>query len=1114
MAANMTENKNQTRAVNESGNLIVSAGAGAGKTTVLTSRVLRLVEEGMGVDALLILTFTRAAAAEMKSRIEARLTDRAQTETDPQKRAYLQRQLLLCPAANISTIDSFCASVVRRFYYLEGLAPGMGTVTETEAAVLLNTAAEEAMAERTQTAPEEYRALLRAFGGNADIKDMLLTLHRFITAQPDRDAWLAETELACRDNMLTKQAEARFFRAAQKELRSAIGDFSACLESLPDYAKDKYKPYASTFLPQLRGALLADTAEAYGASLSAVSFAARLPVIQKKTDTAGVCDRFKALRDGLKAAAAAQCTLFSDTEEDVQEAGAVSNITGNLLRLLKAVEAGYAALKLEKGKLDFADMEYYCVRLLGRPEVAAEYRDRFRAIIVDEYQDSNRLQERILDAIRREDNLFLVGDVKQSIYAFRMAEPELFLEKTERYGRNEGGRRIDLNCNFRSSEAVLDAVNGVFSRLMREETGDIVYSEKEFLRPGTEQPAGSAGLHIIDCGEAGQTEADGDTAAEEPDASEAEALFCAETIRSLIKKERFSDRDGNERPYTYRDFAILLRSRSRAALFASILAEEGIPCFAEAAGGYFNSIETQLFLNMLRIIDNRRQDVPLVSVMRSLIGGFSDEELVALRKLVPEKNTDFIDCLTRAAETDNGCRAALFLQKLEAWRKMSLYMPMRALCSLLLDETGLLRDMSALPGGAGREANLCAMLSLAGEYDASGAFGLHGFLSYADKAREADKTAAAPSVAADAVRIMTVHGSKGLEFPVVFYADLAHKFNREDTTKDLLLDNGLGIGLRFTDEAGVKHTPRLYRLLKSRIHLKALEEELRVLYVGMTRAVRRLYMVGSMRNAREKADDVPPGCPAGEVLSAASPLRLLLLARTPALPLSLHDKAVYTRTRPEAPRLPAPDEKKLADFSQKLARVYPHPLPAGLPNKTSASALEETKKAYMFAETPFDQKQSAALGHGTRLHTLLERLPLSPEKAAERERLLSPLPPWDKSAIGWFLGTDLWKRMQHSPVCRRELAFTTALDSTLLGYGEGAGEVLLQGVIDCCFLEADGYVLLDYKTDAFRGNTPEAQAETHRRQLTLYARVLEKLTGKPVTEKYVVFLMEKTAVRL
>lgn len=1113
----MSYNPEQLRAIQEDGNLIVSAGAGAGKTTVLTERVLRLIQSGIGIEEMLILTFTRAAASEMKNRIEKKLSEAERAETDPEKKRRLQKQLLLCPNACISTIDAFCSSVVHRHYYRLDLPPALKTVTSTEGEVFFEEAVKMAAEALIAEAPQTYHILLRAFNGIKNTEQAIYRLHTFLTAQPDREQWLSTLEEDCRAGRLTERAEQKLLERCREELGAAIRAYENIrnkLDSLgPQSVYSKYVQHADGHLPQLRGALLWNTAQQYREALSAISFD-RLPTIKDIQDTEGLKAPFVKCRGTIKDGILKdQIQLFSASGEEEAENEQVSAITEALLTLLRRTEEAFSAMKLEKGKLDFADMEYYTVKLLAIPEVAEEYRRRFKTVIEDEYQDSNYLQEAIINCICGPDNVFLVGDVKQSIYGFRKAVPALFAEKAEKYGRGEGGRRIDLNSNYRSSSEILEAVNSVFSKLMTKETGLLAYDSSQKLNPGREQPKGIAELVLLNS-EAGEEDEEG----EELENEEAEAMFCVEKIRSLLETEK----EPGIR-YTYRDFTVLLRKADSMPGMARIFTEEGIPCFYESSKGYFESIEVQLFLNLLRLIDNRRQDIPLISVLRSIVGEYTDEELIRLRKLCPEKESDILDCLLAAAAAEPEGKAAAFLKRLAAWREKSLYMPVRELCTLLLDETGLMLEMCMLPGGRQREANLNEVLTLAGEYDTSGAFGLHGFLHFADKAREKDKVGTAPTEAGNAVRLMTVHKSKGLEFPVVFYCGLGKQFNKMDARADMLLDSELGIGLSYVTAGNIKHEPRLHKLLAKRILSAGMEEEMRVVYVGMTRAMRQLYMVGSGKKLFDTLEKLPAEVSAADLNKALCPLKWLLLLTgkdNPYLPRHIIDKTIFNREdsfgEKSSEETARPDPEKLAALREKFACVYPYPAPAGVPNKTSATALSGEEKVYLFNESPFTEPEAekSALKHGTDIHALLEKLPLAREKEEERLSLLDPLDVKDRESLLWFTKSELFLRMQSSPLVRRELPFTAAVESGTLPGLESGEQVLLQGVIDCCFIEGEGYIVLDYKTDRFRGVTAEEQAETHREQVELYARVLSRLTGKPVSEKYVVFISERVTVRL
>ena len=1098
----MNWTEEQHRAIEEQGNLIVSAAAGAGKTAVLTERVVRLVEGGMDIDRLLILTFTRAAAAEMKERIQNTLQKRAAEASDEALKTRLYRQSARCPNASISTIHAFCARVVNRYFHLVGLSPSAATLDETESAVLRGQAVDEAMTALAAEDAPGYKRLIRAFEREEGIVRALDALTGFLMAQPDPAGWLARAEEDLTDRAAFDRAADVCFQEDRATFEAALSDLVRLRNSYPA-AWGKLIAYLDATIPHARGALLQRTPAAYAQALEAVTFGKiSWPKDMEEPDRKALEKARKEVREQ----AEKQAKTYGEGGEDPWKVHLASaRVLLALTDLWRRQQSIYDRMKRDRDRIDFNDLEHFCAKILENDEAAAEYRDRFTAIIVDEYQDSNAVQEAILNRIRRSDDLFFVGDVKQSIYGFRMAEPGLFLEKLKTF-TGEVGSRIDLSHNFRSSPQVLDAVNRVFEKLMRPGQSPIEYDEKAALRPGMAQPRGGVELHLIEKkpGEdAGETE--------DMESAEAEARFCARRIRELMGSELYQEKaDAQPRPYRYGDFAILLRSMPNARVFARTLALCGIPCFAQLTGGYFESVEVMVMLDLLRVIDNRRQDIPLLSVLRSGVGGFSHEELIELRTGCPQG--ELLDCLLTAAAADPAGKAARFLARIEGWRRESMIVSVEELLSRLLDETELYVEMGAMPGGAQRQANLDALISKARNYDETGSFGLHGFLKYMDDARDSAKLGSAQTVQSDVVRILSVHKSKGLEFPVVFLCELNRQFNREGEKAALLLHRELGMGLAFVDEEGIRREPLSRRGVLLLNRRQQAEEEMRVLYVAMTRPKRRLVMVGTVSNARETLDRPEPLTPYG-VLRARSFLTWLLMTVKGAVPAFVHAREEFVLPAgAEKPPLSKADPLLVAALSRQYAFAYPFAGAAGVPNKTSVTALAD-KHTLTFAEPAF-AGEAGALRRGTDVHELLRHLPLKPLAPAELDEYLSARDGTRYAgSLAYFVGTELFARLCRSPRIYRELPFTLAMDTGELLGVPSEERVLLQGVIDACFTEGDGFVLLDYKTDRVEGD-PALWAERHRRQVELYARALETLTGRPVTEKYVVLLNGRTCVKL
>jgi ATP-dependent helicase/nuclease subunit A len=1098
----MNWTKEQERAIGEPGNLIVSAAAGAGKTAVLTERVVRLVEGGMDIDRLLILTFTRAAAAEMKERIQNTLQQRAAQTTDEALKTRLYRQSARCSNASISTIHAFCARVVNRYFHLVGLSPSAATLDETESAVLRDQAVNEALiALATEDSPA-FKRLIRAFEREDALKKALDSLTAFLMAQPDPAGWLDRAEKDLTDQSAYDRAVDICFREDKAAFEAALTDLVRLRDSYPP-AWEKLIAYLDEAVPHARGALLQKTPAEYAQALSAVSFGRiSWPKDMEQRDR----DALDKARKKVKEEAAGQAETYGQDRDKLwrihQQSARVLLAVTDLWRRQQTV---YDRMKRDRDRIDFNDLEHFCAKILENDEAAAEYRDRFTAIIVDEYQDSNAVQEAILNRIKRDDDLFFVGDVKQSIYGFRMAEPGLFLEKLRTF-TGEVGQRIDLSHNFRSSPEILDAANRVFEQLMRPGQSPIEYDEKAALRPGMDQPEGQVELHLI------ERKADG-TAEETEDmeTAEAEARFCARRIRELMETGTYQESvDSEPRPYRYDDFAILLRSMPNARVFARTLALAGIPCYAQLTGGYFESVEVMIMLNLLRVIDNRRQDIPLLSVLRSSVGDFSHQELIDLRTDHPRG--DLLDCLLSAAEDDPACKAARFLERVEGWRRESMIASVEELLSHLLDETELYVEMGAMPGGAQRQANLDALASKARSYDLTGSFGLHGFLKYMDDARDSARLGASQTVEGDVVRILSVHKSKGLEFPVVFLSELNRQFSREGENAPLLLHRDMGMGLNFVDETGIKREPLSRRGVLLLNRRQQVEEEMRVLYVAMTRPKRRLILVGTVKNARE-ALDKPEASTPYSLLRARSYLAWLLMTLKQSVPAFVHAREEFALlAAEERPPLPEADPILVRAVASRYAYVYPFTGVAGVPNKTSVTALAD-RHTLTFAEPAFAEEEGA-LRRGTDVHELLRRLPLKPWTETELDAFLSARNGERyRAELDYFIRTDLFARLCRSPRVYRELPFTLAMDTDELLGIPSEERVLLQGVIDLCFREGDGFVLLDYKTDRVEGD-PVPWAERHRRQVELYARALETLTGRPVREKHVVFLNGRACVRL
>ena len=847
--------------------------------------------------------------------------------------------------------------------------------------------------------------------------------------------------------------------------------------------------------------------------------------------------------DGVKDLVKKQSRLFSKSLSlRAVQLQTLAPFMRELYSFIKDFSELYAQHKRQEGIIDYADMEHMTLALLKNPAIAKEYREKFKYIFVDEYQDSNSVQECIINAIKRPDNLFLVGDVKQSIYRFRMAEPGLFLEKYRTF-QGETGARVDLSSNFRSTGAVIDAVNAIFSNIMQEGAGEIAYDEDARLIRGRET-AGKTELHILQ-----RTGGDDDT--EPLMAAEAEARYAAVRIHALVGTDYADPKTGETRKLRYSDIVILHSApKPVSELWLMTLAQNGVPAYAETSGGYFEAVEVQIFLNLLRVIDNRRQDIPLLSVLRSPIGGFTTEELIALG--TDYRCETYFDALKKASQTFGplGEKSTELLHRLDRWREDAALYGLVEFLGMLLEETGYSRFVSALPGGSARRGNLEALLHSAETY-AKNSRGLDGYLRFMDRVKETDtgRMGIAQTGSANVVRLISIHKSKGLEFPVVFLAGLSKQFNAADRSADLVFDAELGVGFR-----PIWHNTRMdtlfHQAIASRGWRMSVAEQMRVLYVGMTRAAEQLILLCAVKDTgaaakKYRAPLTPARCAdaacfADWVLGTlmhrpdGNPLREA--AGLPPLPGAPQVEVVLHENPVAQPAEGAAGEEEFFQFLKKAEAAYcaayrdrfqwryPFEEDTRIPSKLGVSELlGNPPEAARYPKFLRLSRPLTATDIGTAVHTLMEHIPLKSHDAAsvaaeiavltaagiltEAQAAAIPIP-----AVVTFFETDPGRRLIASERAERELAFHHPVAADALIGANSAETVLLQGIIDCCFLDGGQWVLLDYKTDYVPQGKDYEVAMRHQKQLLLYANALHALSDIPVKEMYIYLLWTKECV--
>ncbi len=1111
------------------GALLISAGAGSGKTRVLIERLMGLVAEGRDIDRFLVITYTRAAAAELRERLSAAISERLAENPED---AFMRRQASLIYRAQIGTIHSFCSDIIRESAHLAGVKPGFRQLDEQEAEAMLADCLTDELEARYDGMSEEFRALTDMLGAGRDdsrLVSIALETYAAVQSHPDPEAWMRrQIDTPVPDTGAEKTVWGALImseiRSAASYWRGRMAAELPYLEGVKELEKGWLTPWRAT-VASLEGCLAAldagwDSALGFGR----VEFP-RLNT-PKGMGGDGELERLKALREACKKAmASALGRMEADSAGLMADMRKLKGVTDELYRLVIGLIRAYSEEKRRRGALDFGDLEHLALKILvggdGRPTARAEeISRRYDEILVDEYQDVNRVQELIFTAVSRAGrNMTMVGDVKQSIYRFRLADPSIFLEKYNSYPdapAAEGeASRIILKHNFRSRPELLDRVNLVFSRLMSRRLGEMDYGEAEAMLPGRE-PSPEAGEAFELC------------FAEVPDdreAAEYEAECAASYIARLV-------RDKGAAPG---DFAILLRSfRAKAEIFAAALRARGIACSVSgASAGLFDGWENKLLLEILRVIDNPMLDIPLVGVLKSPVCGFTADELAFIRAAAPAE--PFYGALCVRAETDGRCKA--FLAALGELREAAAGQSAEAVIMLALEKTGLAALAEA------RETGSSERLYLAADYarscESAGSAGLYSFLRRVDAASAPGFSHAAP----EGVAIMSIHASKGLEFPYVLLCDLSHRFNMQDQQRPLLVHRDLGAGAKFRDlNRGIEYSSLARNAIAALIRSETLSEELRVMYVAMTRARERLVCLFSVRDAEKTLRDIsasvsePPE--AEELVSQRSMGQWLVsaLAGTPGFRYSiLAPDAAGQGDEPSAREETPPDAAMLERLRASLAWQAPG-ASAGLPSKLTATSLKGSLLALEAAEDAGEmpgisdarrdimRRPSFVTGRteltggerGTALHKAMQLLDHAKtgseaEIASEIDRMrrLRLISEAEAEAVEpekllAFFRSPLGRRVLAAELVRREFKFSVLLPAAEV-YGRGEGEVLLQGVIDLFFKEPDGFVIVDFKSDRITRAQRAERAGEYAGQLRAYSEALSRITGARVKETLLYF---------
>ncbi len=1224
-------------------NILVSAAAGSGKTAVLVERIVKIITDKnhpVDIDHLLIVTFTNAAAAEMRERI-GNAIEKALDEQPGDE--HLLRQLTLIHNAQITTIDSFCLYVVRNHFHEIDLEPNFRIGDEGELKLLREDVLGKVLEQNYEEPSEAFSDFVEGYASgrtDAALNEMILQLYEFSRSYPWPEKWLDSFVGAYRIETREELDRAEWLAPLTENICFVLKDCEQLLKQAlaitqQDDGPDMYEKAVQSDLEKYEGLAGLTSFCELSEALSDIKYD-RLASSRGFDGDPDKLELVKSLREQAKDVVKKLCKqyFFCSPEMMIEQLERTEPMLEEVVRLTKQFADEFAAAKRRKNLVDFHDVEHFALQILVDEETekakktAEEFRDTFEEIMIDEYQDSNEVQETLLRSISREErgenNIFMVGDVKQSIYRFRLARPELFMKKYDSYSLEESTtQRIDLHKNFRSREEVLTCTNDIFYKIMARSLGNVEYDAEAALYPGASYPVSADFIPEILLADSNDELLE-DT--ELTDKKTLEAKIVAEEIKHLMKTQPVTDKAaGTLRAAHYSDIVILLRSLSGwADSLVEVLNENGIPAHTVSSTGYFSTVEVQTVLSMLRLLDNPRQDIPMAAVLRSPMAGLTDEELAVLR--LEDGSVPFHEAVLELAEGlyEEGGKKEIsdseadseadqkqgrnadgkkenhieitahrklleFYKKYKQLRQLVPDTPIHELIEIILRETGYGHYVAAMPAGNRRTANLNMLLEKAAAYEKTSYKGLFHFVRYIDELQKYDVDFGEADMVGeneDVVRIMSIHKSKGLEFPIVIVSGMGKNFNKQDTRSKMVLHPELGIGLDYMDgKLRIKSPTIAKKAIAKQIDLENLGEELRVLYVALTRAKEKLILTGTLKDAAEKLEFYRQQANLSKV--AARPLSYLtregasgyldwilpaVLSYGDKYPIRIVEAAELVLNEVENQleknenlterigEIEAADTQLVGQLKQRFSQRYPYQVDVLRKNKYSVSELkhramrekfeaEQEETIPAFLEEPvtptiplFIQREESVEQEtpnrgalrGTAVHRVMECYDFASEKSVQEqmeamekeEKITADMRALVKEQIvADFVSSETGRRMalaQQAGALYREKPFVMGFtEEELENYGFGVGSntdsceniyektdsnqekeeqkkvrheedlTLIQGIIDVFWIEKDGIVLLDYKTD--RVQQAKELIDRYETQLKLYADALERV---------------------
>ncbi|MCK8061427.1 MULTISPECIES: helicase-exonuclease AddAB subunit AddA [unclassified Fusibacter] len=1120
-------------------NILVSASAGSGKTAVLVERILNLViENKRPLTSFLIVTFTNAAAAEMRERIAKRLMSLLSERSEDAK--FISEQIQSIQQANISTLHSFCKEVIRQNFFHLDIDPNFIIGNQQVLELKQKDAMDLVFDNAYEVMDEAFESVLGIYSSHRSddlLKEFVKRIYDFSRAHPYPEEWLD----ACVGTLKVSGESAEeipYVKAIKENVLETLTLFRKQLESahgicLEPGGPEDYSETLSSDLDSIDSCLDGLSHKSYDQVSDAINQIAfvRLKTIKKANKELvdiKLVAKVKNCRDGVKKAIKKMQENYFAKSLDayMEDLNQMAPHLETLVDLVSSFAREYEIAKREDNLLDFNDLEQYAIKVLNSKEVADMYRNKFDYIFIDEYQDSNRVQEEIASLIKRDNNLFLVGDVKQSIYRFRMAEPGLFLEKFDEYPSHPLGHRVDLNMNFRSHKDVLIGINTLFDTLLTKGFGGIAYKEDGRLIPGRTDfmEAAKPRLNLAHYDEKSDSIA--------VDAIQMEAHLIKERVKALQGEMIYDTELKSKRSIRLSDIVILMRSiKGKAQQLRDELSKYGIPVIVDEEDSYFDIIEVATVINLLRIIDNAHQDIPLLSVMRSSIGGFSDEELARIRTINNKSYYDTLFEYGQAGEEEllRG-KVVSFLRLIENLRAES-RTTISEFLWYALTETGYYHFVNGLEDGEKRKQHLDVLIEKAEQFETERQSGIHHFVDYLDQMKEAKVSYGGKANNTDvvqAIRVMSIHKSKGLEFPVVILAGMSKNFNMMDIRSKLVFHQETGLTTKWIDP--VRHIQRdtlPFVHLKNVLRRETILEEVRILYVAMTRAVYRLE-VCAVINKFEKAVEKWQDTPDDYVLSNQTRFIdwfMSILMHTGEVPedlvtdrrMSFEGNTWSTSIVPMAELLTKQFNTRkevLGNASLALEQVDAVEMVPfdghsyGLPAKLSVTELKNKSSENVFtpritALTHYFETQEEALERGNVYHLIMEHMPLDRQPVKSVLELLlkrnvlteEMVELIEEKHVEEFRNSSVYQRMISALKVWKEQPFVFEKEF------ENGEKTLVQGIVDAMFLEEDGIVLIDYKSD--RVQEAGVLVKRYKEQIDIYAQAIESVLGHPVKEKMI-----------